>query len=159
MPGESGISVVEHLPENSVVIFATAFDQYAVKAFELNAVDYLLKPFDDKRFFDAVAKAKQKVQANNYTDYDSLTDLVKHLNDDQPVNFRSRLVVKDPGRIRLIKVEDVNFIKGAGNYVELHLFEGGLVLHRETLTSLEKGWIPRCLFVFTVPPLFVVTAW
>lgn len=142
MPGESGINVVEQLPEHSVVIFATAYDKYAVKAFELNAIDYLLKPFDDNRFFDAVARAREKVQTNHYTDYDSLTDLVKHLNDDKPVSYRSRLVVKDPGRIRLISVGDVNFIKGAGNYVELHLFEGSVILHRETLTSLEEGLDP-----------------
>lgn len=143
MPGETGIELVGKLPEDSVVIFATAYDRYAVRAFEFNAIDYLLKPFDDKRFFQAMEKAKKRLSRKEFVDYTELTQLVQHMQQEEEISYKSRLAVKDPGRIRLIDVNQINYIAGAGNYAELHLFDGTTVLHRETLNMLEEQLDPK----------------
>ncbi|MGB1262056.1 MAG: LytR/AlgR family response regulator transcription factor [Cognaticolwellia sp.] len=143
MPGQIGIKVAEQLPKNCVVIFVTAYDEYAVLAFELNAVDYLLKPFDDARFFQALERARKKILGYEFIDYKKVGQLIQHLKDEQEVRYKNRLIIKDPGRIRLIDVEQVNYITGAGNYAELHLLDGTSILHRETLTALEQQLDPE----------------
>ncbi|MBT0585896.1 LytR/AlgR family response regulator transcription factor [Alteromonas oceanisediminis] len=128
MPGMSGLSLAQQLPKSCVRIFVTAFDQFALPAFEVNAVDYLLKPFSDERFSQALARA-----------FEALSLSAAPPNN---VTYRSRLIVRDPGRIRLVDVDSINFIKGAGNYVELHMNNGKTVLHRETMASLERQLDP-----------------
>lgn len=142
MPGKTGIELASMLPDDVVIIFATAYDQYAITAFELNAIGYLLKPFDDDKFYAALAKARKQLCEKVSTDYQQVTELIHHLANEHKTTYRSRLVVKDPGRIRLIDVDQVNYISGAGNYAELHLYDQGAVLHRETLTSLEQQLDP-----------------
>jgi two-component system LytT family response regulator len=128
------------------IVLVTAYDEYAVEAFELNATDYLLKPFEDERFFVAWQRAQKKVLDRVETDYGKLSVLVKLIKDGRQQDYKSRLLVKEPGRIRLIDVDKIDFIAGAGNYAELHLFDSKVILHRETLTILEKQLDPA-LFI------------
>lgn len=146
MPGKTGIEVANNISSDSVIIFATAYDQYAIEAFELNAIDYLLKPFDDERFYKAFDKAKQKVAAKQSTDFSRVSQLIEQLSSQKDVKFKSRLITKEPGKIKLIEVEQIEYVLGAGNYADIYFFDGSHILHRETLTSLEKQLDPA-LFV------------
>jgi two-component system LytT family response regulator len=146
MPGMTGIQLAEMLDPSIVIVFVTAYDEYAIEAFELNATDYLLKPFEDERLYGARERAQKKVLEKVETDYGKLAELVKLIKDGKQHNYKSRLLVKELGRIRLIDVEQINFIAGAGNYAELHLFDGKVILHRETLTLLEEQLDPA-LFI------------
>ena len=144
MPGASGLEVAGSLPEQSIVVFVTAYNEHAVKAFELNAIDYLLKPFDDQRFYKSLDKARQRrVEANDQQQrLSQLNDLLQSAIEGKE-RYRDRLVIRDPGRIRLIDVEQIMYITGAGNYAELHLNDGKTLLHRETLSSLESQLDPE----------------
>lgn len=142
MPGMSGIELAEHLSEKCVVIFVTAYNEYAVKAFDVNAIDYLLKPYDDERFVQAFDKAKQQIAENFTQEYTNIAELMQQMVAEQHNLYRKRLVIKDLGRIRLIDVDQVEYITGAGNYAEIHLSGGGQVLHRETLVNLETQLDP-----------------
>ncbi|WP_299082424.1 LytTR family DNA-binding domain-containing protein [uncultured Paraglaciecola sp.] len=143
MPGKSGIQLAENLPSDCVVIFVTAYDKYAVEAFELCAIDYLLKPFPDQRFYTALEKARRHIQEQKHSNHSQASELLKHLDEEKGLEYRSRLIVKEPGRIRIIEVQHINFISGAGNYAEVHLFNGTCILHRETLTKLEAQLDPN----------------
>ncbi|WJG08986.1 LytTR family DNA-binding domain-containing protein [Aliiglaciecola sp. LCG003] len=142
MPGISGIEVAKHIPENCVIIFATAYNEHAVEAFELNAIDYILKPFDDERFYTALERARQKIKGGQHDDYAKLSEIIQQMMGELQKGYRERLVIRDPGRIRLIDVGNINFITGAGNYAEIHLNDGKHVLHRETLATLEDQLNP-----------------
>ncbi|WP_286261516.1 LytR/AlgR family response regulator transcription factor [Thalassotalea atypica] len=147
MPGMTGLEVASKLPDTTAIIFATAYDQHAITAFELNAIGYLLKPFDDERFYTAFNRAKKQIaERKTGPNYQKINQLIHEIAEEQDRQYKTRLVVKDPGRIRLIETEDINFISGAGNYAEIHLLDDKMLLHRETLTSLEKQLDPH-LFV------------
>ncbi|WP_286270339.1 LytR/AlgR family response regulator transcription factor [Thalassotalea hakodatensis] len=143
MPGKSGLQAAELLEIDAVIVFATAFDQYAISAFELNAIDYLLKPFDDDRFYQALDKAKRQVANNQVSNLANINELIIHLKQQADSPFKTQLVVKDPGRIRLIDVDDIEYIQGAGNYADIHLINGDHLLHRATLTMLETQLNPK----------------
>ncbi|HEV2963155.1 MAG TPA: LytTR family DNA-binding domain-containing protein [Candidatus Angelobacter sp.] len=108
MPGLDGFGVIKKLLDRKVslpqIIFATAFDQYAVKAFEVNAIDYLLKPFDKKRVSQAVEKARKRMQASSAST-DKLETLVKMLESHRPQN--SKVLLRSAGRLLLIDQKDV----------------------------------------------------
>ncbi len=146
MPGQSGIELAEKLPSKSVIIFATAYDQHAITAFDLNAVDYLLKPFNDERFFDALQRARKALLSPETTNFQQVNELIQQMKAQADSPYKTRLVIKDPGRIRLIDIEQINYISGAGNYAEIHLLNGKSLLHRETLSALEKQLDPK-LFI------------
>jgi len=146
MPGQSGIEVAEQLGESAVIIFATAYDQFAITAFELSAIDYLLKPFDDERFYASLDKARSQITTKSRTDFKNISRLIHQMANEKDVTYKSRIVVKDPGRIRLIEIVDINYILGAGNYADIYLSDNSHILHRETLTSLEQQLDPN-LFV------------
>jgi two-component system LytT family response regulator/two-component system response regulator LytT len=111
MPGLDGFGVIKKLIDRKIplpqFIFATAFDQYAVKAFEVNAVDYLLKPFDKKRVTQAVEKARKKLQSSSAAGNDKLEALVKMLEAQKPQN--SKVLVRAAGRMFLVDQKDVCF--------------------------------------------------
>jgi two-component system LytT family response regulator/two-component system response regulator LytT len=108
MPGLDGFGVIKKLLDRKVslpqIIFATAFDQYAVKAFEVNAIDYLLKPFDKKRVGQALDKARKRRQPTSPTT-DKLETLVKMLESHRPQN--SKVLLRSAGRLLLIDQKDV----------------------------------------------------
>jgi two-component system LytT family response regulator len=142
MPGLTGIELAEKLDPRIVVVFVTAYDEYAIPAFKLNATDYLLKPFVDQRFYAAWRRAQKKVRDNVESDHSQLGELINLLKGEHSCDYKTRLFVKEMGRIMLVDVEQINFIAGAGNYAELHLFDGSVVLHRETLSVLENQLDP-----------------
>ncbi|CAD5249656.1 DNA-binding response regulator [Alteromonas sp. 38] len=141
MPISNGIEVARELPSNSIIVFVTAFNDYAVTAFELNAIDYILKPFDDERFEKTLSKVKQKFLEGSRSNFSQIGEVIKEIIDNKN-SYRQRLVIRDPGRIRLVDVDCILYINGAGNYAELHLEDGNIVLHRETLTILEEQLNP-----------------
>jgi two-component system LytT family response regulator len=143
MPKMSGIEVSKHLPKKSIIIFATAYNEYAVEAFQQNAIDYILKPFDDDRFYGAFERAKERCRDTNTENYSQLTEIVQQIMADSQPQHRQRLVIRDSGRIRLIDVDRINYITGAGNYAEIHLSDGKQVLHRQTLCTLENQLDPK----------------
>lgn len=109
MPGLDGFGVIKKLLDKKLpipqIVFATAFDQYAVKAFEVNAVDYLLKPFDKKRVSQAVEKVRKRVQESSGTTDDKLDTLVKLLESQRPQN--SKVLLRSAGRMLLVDQKDV----------------------------------------------------
>jgi two-component system, LytTR family, response regulator len=148
MPGYDGLEALkrvgqEHLP---LVVFVTAYDRYAVKAFELHALDYLLKPVSDQRFHQTLARAMQELGDESALNRRQL-NLVEalyaardsHLT--PPAPYISRIAVKDKRRYVILKIADVDWIQSAANYVELHAGTRTLLL-RTTLTSLEERLDP-----------------
>ena len=111
MPGLDGFGVIKKLIDKKIpmphIIFATAFDQYAVKAFEVNAVDYLLKPFDKKRVLLAIEKARKKMRAVASAENQKLDTLVKLLEAQRPAN--SKVLLRSAGRLLLVDQKDVCF--------------------------------------------------
>src|SRR5207237_9848563 len=108
MPGLDGFGVIKKLLDRKVplpkIVFATAFDQYAVKAFEVNAVDYLLKPFDKKRVAQSVRKARAKLESTNSSS-DRLETLVRMLESQKPQS--SKILIKAVGRLFLMDQKDI----------------------------------------------------
>ncbi|BDX08348.1 LytR/AlgR family response regulator transcription factor [Planctobacterium marinum] len=144
MPGKSGLEVAKALGEQAAVVFVTAYDQYAISAFELNAIDYLLKPFDDARFEQAFTRAREQCQKREQRiNFNELGELFDAMQDEREQRYKSRIVIKDLKRIRLVNVCEVNYILGAGNYVEIHLDNGQHFLHREAMNGIENQLNPR----------------
>ncbi len=136
MPGLDGFGVLEAVgPEYMpAVIFVTAYDSHALRAFEVNAVDYLLKPFDHRRLRQALQRARQQLDQREKAvgQYSALLkDVQSHR------KFLDRLVIKSAGRVFFLKTGEIDWIEAAGNYLRLHV--GGEVhLFRETMSNLES---------------------
>jgi two-component system, LytTR family, response regulator len=142
VPELDGIGVVERVgvEKMPVVVFVTAYDQYALQAFEVHAVDYLLKPFDEERFLKAMARARQAVEARRAgVVNERLYALIRDLK--APAGYLERLVVKTSGRLFFLRVEEVDWIESSGNYVCLHVGEEGHLL-RETMSGVEAKLDP-----------------
>jgi len=143
MPGMDGFDVLEALGVERLpaVIFVTAYDRYALKAFEVNAVDYLLKPFDAERFQSAFCRAKAEIQQTNVEAINRrLHNLLEAIRPGH--KYLERLVVKSSGRIFFLQVSEIDWIEAADNYVNLHLGREAHLI-RETLTSLEAKLNPH----------------
>ena len=119
-----------------LIVFATAYDEYAVQAFEVHALDYLLKSFDRERFSAAVQRAKEEIQRSREGVLNErLVGLLENL---QTKKARlTRLVIKSAGRIVFLRVEEIDWIEAADNYVRVHAGKESHLI-RETLQSLEK---------------------
>jgi len=138
MPGLTGFDVVDALEEaeRPAVIFVTAFDEYAVRAFEIQAVDYLLKPFDDERVTRAIGRARQRLKADGKSAGSAdLAGLVSLANDRAP--HLERLLVRDRSRTEVIAVSEVDWFEAADNYIRIHL-GSRRELTRDTLSALES---------------------
>lgn len=135
MPKLNGFEMLELLDDTPSVIFSTAFDEYAIKAFEANAVDYLLKPVTKERFKNAIKKYEQ--QANNNA------DSIKNLANEQVYEgYQHRIVVKDNGMIRIIPAADILYIEANDDYIKVFT-ESGSYLKKSTLTRIEKSFDPK----------------
>jgi two-component system LytT family response regulator len=142
MPELTGFEVLEHLDSTSmpVIIFVTAYDQYALKAFEVCALDYLLKPFDRERFERALARARveldrRKAGVVNERVLKLLSEIQqgrKHLD---------KLIIRQGGRVFFLRADEIDWIEAAGNYVRLHAGKEEY-LYRETMTKLEAQLNP-----------------
>jgi two-component system LytT family response regulator len=136
MPGYSGIEVAIHAKPEQHIIFTTAYDHYAVKAFELNAIDYVLKPFADSRLYEALDKVTKKHHSKQ-PDYHELAELV-HQSFDLNKSNNKRLVLRESKKVKLFDHADIAYIKGAGNYIEVVFTDGKKQLFRETLGKVEE---------------------
>ena len=115
MPGMSGLEVAKRMRHRPAVIFTTAYDQYAVAAFELQAVDYLLKPFDDERFKAAVERARERSQMpSELTDGDRLKQALYES------GYLSRVFVRERNRILVVPTGEIERLEARGDYVALH---------------------------------------
>lgn len=143
MPGMDGFEVVQTLGVDAMpaVVFVTAYDKYALKAFEVNAVDYLLKPFDNERFQKAFQRARLQIERKTAeTINKKLEALLESIRPRE--RYLERLVVKSGGRIFFLAVNEIEWIESADNYVSLHSGRDAHLI-RETLTSLESKLNPE----------------
>ena len=140
MPGKTGFEVIETVGVEAMpaVIFVTAYDQYAIEAFEVQALDYLLKPFDRERFRKALARARQRLQARE-NNPEVLTQLLKTMR--QPQAYPGRIMVNQDGRLFFVKTVEIRYIAAAEKYVQLHAKSGKYLL-RETMNHLEERLDP-----------------
>jgi len=137
MPGCDGLQVLAELPvENRpAVIFVTAHERFALDAFEVQAIDYLLKPFDRERFQTALRRAEEHLRARRAG---QLGEKLENLLADAspPGKKNERLTVKADGRLVFLKADEIVWVEAADNYVVLHLVTGRLML-RETMAAIE----------------------
>jgi two-component system, LytTR family, response regulator len=143
MPEMDGFAVleavgVERLPE---IIFATAYEQYAIRAFELHALDYLLKPFDQVRFKEAIKHAKERFRSARQNDgriqINALLESIKN----KP-QYLERLVIKAGGRITFLNTDEINWIEADDKYVHLHTSKASPMV-RQTLSAMEAQLDPK----------------
>jgi two-component system LytT family response regulator len=141
----------EHPP---VVVFVTAFDEHAVKAFEVNALDYLLKPIDDARFDQTMNRVEEYLRKHRLGDYrDRLMALLDEIDDGKEIGSRpgppaekpNRIAIRSTGKIEFVSCDDIDWIEAAGSYVEIHTPSRTYLL-RGTMTSLEQQLDP-CRFI------------
>ncbi len=140
MPKITGFEMLELIEQPPGVIFTTAFDEYAIKAFESHAVDYLLKPFNQERFDKAIAKWNE--QKTNLPE--KMTQSVLESASSSPAQ-RHRIVVRNGSKIKIISVTDVFYLEAADDYVKIHTQEG-YFLKNKTMTHFEQS-LDEQLFV------------
>lgn len=155
MPGLTGVEVVREIgPEAMpVTIFVTAYDQYALHAFDLAALDYLLKPFEDERFEQAVARARELLRLREVGVLtERLTRLLREEGAEAPPARREpapayleRIAVETRGQVRVVPVEQIDFITASGPYAELHVGDD-VHLIRERMQTLEERLDPDAFF-------------
>jgi two-component system LytT family response regulator len=142
MPEMDGFQVLQEVGGDRMpaVVFVTAYDKYALRAFEVHALDYLLKPFDEDRFGEALRRAKEQVLGGSNGElHGRLIALIEHLRSGE--RYVDRLLVKASGRVLFLKTEDIDWIEAAGNYVRLHVGRESHLL-RETMNTIETKLDP-----------------
>lgn len=143
MPEVSGFEVLRALPPEvwPAVIFVTAHDQHAIEAFEIHALDYLLKPFTQARLLEAVQRARRYLEARNLTAINR--QLAELLEASKPGrSYLNRIAVKNGTQTLFVRIEEVDYVESAANYAVVHTSTENHVL-RETLTNLESQFPPR----------------
>ena len=144
MPELGGFEVIdsigsEHMP---AVVFVTAYDQYALRAFEVHALDYVLKPVDPERLHRAVRRAQEQAARPRAALAGQLEAALQALGRAAPARWARRLAIAGPGRTRLVDLADVSHFTAAGNYVEVHA-TSGVHLLREPLSRLFARLDPQ----------------
>jgi two-component system LytT family response regulator len=142
MPRLTGIELVEVLTEKPEIIFTTAYDQFALKAFELNAVDYLMKPFEKRRLLEAAKKAIDKIRSGKGNTEPANLILSKKPETEGAVN---RIVVRKANSINIIPVEQVRYVEAQDDYVMIH-HSSGKALKQQTMKFYEEN-LPKSDFV------------
>jgi two-component system LytT family response regulator len=140
MPGLTGFEVIDAVGADRMppTVFVTAYDAFAVQAFEVEAIDYLLKPYDGPRFRHAFGRAVRAL-GDRAPDRTALAALLARVG---PPPYLERLVVRDGGEVILVDVAEVVRLSAAENYVEIHTSGGAVHLARETLSRLEARLDP-----------------
>lgn len=150
MPETDGFAVLAALQPDQlpVVIFVTAYDQYALRAFDVHALDYLLKPFDRERFDQAFERARHTLHRDRESE---LNERILSLLEERPTpqsqqparqQYLERLVVKTDGRVFFLRADEIEWIEAEGNYVSLHAGKKAY-LFREAISTLAKQLDPR----------------
>jgi len=143
MPEMDGFAVLEsigtdRLPE---IIFATAYEQYAIRAFELHALDYLLKPFDQARFKDAIKHAKERFRSDRRNEGRlQISALLESIRNKR--QYLDRLMIKAAGRITFLSIDEINWIQADDKYVHLHAGKISPMV-RQTLSAMETQLDPK----------------
>lgn len=152
MPDMNGFEVLETIGKKRLldipaVIFVTAFDQYALRAFEFHALDYLLKPFDRQRFAETFNRAKSQIQKQSAGSVNSsdnhnqkILDFIEQMN--AAPEYLEWLTIKKDERITLLPVEDLRWVEAQGNYVQLN-FKNASHMLRETMDNMESQLNPK----------------
>jgi len=142
MPKLSGFEMLELMDELPAIIFSTAFDQYAIRAFELNAVDYLLKPYSKERFDAAMQKALTRIQSGTSAqpELQTFKNAVA-----PPTGTLTRIAVKDRQQIHVIPVNDIDYLEADGDYVKLHTAKKAY-LKEKTMKYFEEN-LPSGQFI------------
>jgi two-component system LytT family response regulator len=135
MPGTDGFDVLRKLRGHALpaIVFVTAHDEYAVRAFEVEAVDYLLKPFDRRRFNEALRRARKRIAGEPAPDVDRLLAALEQARESR----WSRFVVKGRDRMTLVPIADVDWIEAEGKYVRLHCGSAKHLI-RESIAEVES---------------------
>ena len=163
MPGVSGLELVQQLPQEELpqIVFVTAYDQYAVQAFEINAVDYVLKPIEEERLALALERVREKLaSADIATQREKLLEAVADLTQESPEELEQRLAagefnrelsgtqypekiaIKDAGKITLVPAQEIDWIDAAGDYMCVHA-NGETHVMRITMKELEQQLDPK----------------
>lgn len=151
MPGMDGFDVLRAIPESRlpVVVFLTAYDQHALKAFDANALDYVVKPFSDARFRKALGRARAQVHQRRLGHAtEQIASLVSSLRSARPdasdgggdgpvARFLARIPVRSVGKVAYVRVPEIAWIGAADYYAQLHTTDGKSHLVRETMQNLE----------------------
>lgn len=134
MPKINGFEMLELLDEPPVIIFTTAYDHYAIKAFEVNAVDYLLKPYSEERFNEALKKAFGHLQ-DKFQHDSAIKNIVDH--QEKKVEFLERIVIKEGAKISIIPVETIKWLEAQDDYVMINCDQGRF-LKQKTMKFFEN---------------------
>lgn len=154
MPGRSGLDVVREIGPDQMphTIFVTAYDQYALNAFDVAAVDYLVKPFDDERFEQAFQRARRIVQLEQVGQLaERLRSVLDHGHGaERPgraagLTYLERVAVESRGQLRVVPVDHIEYIEANGPYVALHTKDGRFIV-RERMQTLEDRLDPAVFF-------------
>ena len=157
MPGKTGMDVVREIGADAMpaTIFVTAYDQYALKAFELAAVDYVVKPFDDERFEQAFRRARRMVELEEVGRLRSQLLAVLQggaptapggtASDGRRTDYLERIAVETKGQVRVVPVKQIDYIMASGPYAELYVGEKRYII-RERMQTLEERLDPSRFF-------------
>lgn len=139
MPEINGFEVLQNVEteQTPVIIFVTAYDEYALKAFEVHALDYLMKPFNKERFRDSLNRAKNTITNQSKAVVEKkIENLLDYYLDSEQESL-SRILIKTSNRYFFLKVDDIDWIESAGNYVRIHTGKNNYLI-RETMINMEK---------------------
>lgn len=145
MPKLNGFEVLERIEphEMPIVVFVTAYQEHALRAFDVDALDYLLKPFDSKRFAEALQRARRQIELLRSGDgvlQQRLLKALRHL--PSGTEYVTRLAVKNQGRVYFVNVDEIQWIEADGKYVHLHTMEATHLL-RMSMQGLEEKLDPE----------------
>lgn len=142
MPGCNGLEILERIKVDNppITVFVTAFDEYAVKAFEANALDYILKPYDQERIDTAINKAAKWLRQETKSRRKSSKAFVFHEGEKNHATLR-RLLIRKGNRILVLKIDEIDWISAAGDYIEIHIREDMHLMHR-TIAEMQSKLDP-----------------
>lgn len=141
MPELSGVEVLDRLEYMPHVVFSTAYDDYAIRAFEINAVDYLLKPYNEERFGKCIDRIRKEISNPN----EATQSLVNLMQSFKPSSYPERLLVPDGEQMLFIPVHEIDYIEAADNYVSIYTTQNTFLL-LQRLSDLENKLDPKLFF-------------
>ena len=138
---QTGFEVIASIGVDAMplVVFATAYDDYTLRAFDAQALDYLLKPFDETRFQQSLGRVRKRLQART-NQHDAMQRLMTQMQPER--RYLQRLAVNHRDRVVFVRAQDVDWVEAAGNYVSVHVGSASYLL-RETLNALESRLDPQ----------------
>jgi two-component system LytT family response regulator len=148
MPGLDGLEVavaLVHLPRPPKIVFVTAYDEYAVRAFEVRALDYVLKPYDPERLTAAIDRANQQLEFEHRPSAATIQSLVERTKDnaeltrsDPGMPYAQQLCIRSLGRTQFVRADDIEWLEAYGNYVRVHCAERRCLIHQPLRRLLEQ---------------------